>query len=164
MIRAGTTRFWDMYWFQFDVARAFVDSGMRGDREPGVPRLRRRARRRAARGRARRARPARRVRAAASRRRLGPHAIYTVDEPTLRFVAELAAARGVPVQIHLSETEDEVRDCVAAHGCRPAEYLDRIGLLTERTVLAHGVWLDAAELDARRRTRRDRSSPIRCRT
>ena len=52
----------------------------------------------------------------------------------------------MPVQIHLSETEAEVRDCVAAHGCRPAEYLDRLGLLTEHTVLAHGVWLDADEL------------------
>jgi 5-methylthioadenosine/S-adenosylhomocysteine deaminase len=77
---------------------------------------------------------------------LGPHAIYTVDEPTLRFIADLSAARDVPVQIHLSETEDEVRDCVEAHGCRPAEYVDRVGLLGERTVLAHGVWLDDAEL------------------
>src|SRR4051794_12848127 len=68
-------------------------------------------------------------------------------EPTLRFVAELAAERDVPVQIHLSETEDEVHDCLAAHGCRPARYLDRLGLLSDRTVLAHGVWLDDAELE-----------------
>jgi cytosine/adenosine deaminase-related metal-dependent hydrolase len=30
---------------------------------------------------------------------------------------------------------------------RPAAYLDRLGLLGERTVLAHGVWLDTAELE-----------------
>jgi 5-methylthioadenosine/S-adenosylhomocysteine deaminase len=30
---------------------------------------------------------------------------------------------------------------------RPAAYLDRVGLLGERTVLAHGVWLDQAELE-----------------
>jgi len=145
MIRAGTTRCWDMYWFQFDVARAFVDSGMRAtvsqvflsfDGAPDEARPE--------------AAPDGLDRLAEFgpllTPSLGPHAIYTVDEPTLRFVAELAAARGVPVQIHLSETEDEVRDCVEAHGCRPAEYLDRIGLLNERTVLAHGVWLDAAEL------------------
>jgi len=29
---------------------------------------------------------------------------------------------------------------------RPAAYLDRLGLLGERTVLAHGVWLDREEL------------------
>jgi 5-methylthioadenosine/S-adenosylhomocysteine deaminase len=146
MIRAGTTRFWDMYWYQFEVAHAVVDSGMRAtvsqvflsfDGAPdearpeaapeGLDRLA---------GFGDRVTPS-----------LGPHAIYTVDEPTLRFVAELAATRDVPVQIHLSETEGEVRDCVAAHGCRPAAYLDRLGLLTERTVLAHGVWLDDAELE-----------------
>jgi 5-methylthioadenosine/S-adenosylhomocysteine deaminase len=40
-----------------------------------------------------------------------------------------------------------VADCLAAHGERPAAYLDRLGLLGERTVLAHGVWLDRAELE-----------------
>jgi 5-methylthioadenosine/S-adenosylhomocysteine deaminase len=30
---------------------------------------------------------------------------------------------------------------------RPAAYLDRMGMLGERTVLAHGVWLDRAELE-----------------
>ncbi len=38
-------------------------------------------------------------------------------------------------------------DCVAAHGERPARYLDRVGLLSPRTVLAHGVWLDDDELE-----------------
>ncbi|MEO6470139.1 MAG: amidohydrolase family protein, partial [Acidimicrobiia bacterium] len=78
---------------------------------------------------------------------LGPHAIYTVDEAVLRGVAELSEATGAPVQIHLSETEDEVITCWADNGCRPTEYLDRIGLLTPRTVLSHGVWLDDAELE-----------------
>jgi 5-methylthioadenosine/S-adenosylhomocysteine deaminase len=145
MIRAGTTRFWDMYWFQFEVARAVVDSGMRATVSQvflsfeGAPDE---ARPEAAPdGLDRLATFGPRVTPS-----LGPHAIYTVDEPTLRFVAELSATRDVPVQIHLSETAGEVDDCVAAHGCRPAEYLDRVGLLTERTVLAHGVWLDATEL------------------
>jgi len=78
---------------------------------------------------------------------LAPHAIYTVTEDSLRWIAELASERGIPVQIHLSETEQEVPDCVAAHGERPSHYLDRVGLLTPRTVLSHGVWLDEAELE-----------------
>ncbi len=145
MIRGGTTRFWDMYWFQFEAARAVVDSGMRGtisqvflsfegapdDARPDA----------APEGLDRLAEFGPRVTPS-----LGPHAIYTVDDPTLRFIAELSADRDVPVQIHLSETRAEVDDCVAAHGCRPAEYLDRVGLLTDRTVLAHGVWLDDDEL------------------
>ena len=66
---------------------------------------------------------------------------------SLRWIAELAAERGITVQIHLSETEQEVADCLAARGERPAHYLDRVGLLTPRTVLSHGVWLDEAELE-----------------
>jgi 5-methylthioadenosine/S-adenosylhomocysteine deaminase len=77
---------------------------------------------------------------------LAPHAIYTVSEGSLAFIAALSAERGAPVQIHLSETAPEVEDCLAAHGRRPAAYLDDLGLLTERTLLAHGVWLDEDEL------------------
>jgi 5-methylthioadenosine/S-adenosylhomocysteine deaminase len=145
MIRSGTTRFWDMYWQPEQTARAVADAGLRatigaplidvnGD-EAGM-----------------------REAALSTLDHLGslgpwvapalaPHAIYTVSEGSLRWIAELAAERGVPVHIHLSETSGEVQDCVAAHGVRPAPYLDRLGLLTERTVLAHGVWLDPAELD-----------------
>ncbi len=44
----------------------------------------------------------------------------SVGEELLRWTAETAAERDLPVQIHLSETEKEVSDCVAAHGVRPA--------------------------------------------
>ena len=70
-----------------------------------------------------------------------------MTEESLRWIAELTAERGLPVQIHLSETEQEVTDCLAAHGIRPAHYLDRVGLLSPRTVLAHGTWLDDSELE-----------------
>jgi 5-methylthioadenosine/S-adenosylhomocysteine deaminase len=145
MIRTGTTRFWDMYWQPAATARAVRDSGLRatvggplfdagGDTaamqetalealeelaefEPEVA-------------------PA-----------LAPHAIYTVSEGLLRWAAELATERELPIHIHLSETEREVSDCLEQHGLRPAAYLDRLGMLGPRTILAHGVWLEEAELD-----------------
>jgi 5-methylthioadenosine/S-adenosylhomocysteine deaminase len=85
-----------------------------------------------------------------------------VSEELLRWTAETAAERGVAIHIHLSETEQEVDDCIAKHGERPAAYLDRLGMLGERTVLAHGVWLDGAELELiaeRAPTTRSTSSP-----
>ena len=51
------------------------------------------------------------------------------------------------MQIHLSETRDEVEACVRERGMRPAQYLDSCGLLGPDTVLAHGVWLDDSELE-----------------
>ncbi len=147
MIRAGTVRFWDMYWRVEAIARAVEDAGLRAT--IGVPLidLGDAAGEGPLRDRAERALdelggPRELVRPA-----LAPHAIYTVSEPSLRWIAEASAQRGIPVQIHLSETEGEVTRCVADHGARPAEYLDRVGLLGPGTLLAHGVWLDEAELE-----------------
>ena len=78
---------------------------------------------------------------------LGPHAIYTVGRESLEWLAGVASDREVPVHIHLSETEQEVHDCVEANGLRPAAYLDELGLLGPGTILAHGVWLDRSELE-----------------
>ncbi len=146
MVRTGTTRFLDMYWQPEAVARAVVDAGVRATVGPpmidpqsdsGIE--------------------ARDVELITSLDALGdygprvgravaPHSIYTVGTPGLEFAASTAADLGVPVHIHLSETEPEVDDCLARHGVRPAFYLDRLGLLTPSTVLAHGVWFDEDEL------------------
>jgi 5-methylthioadenosine/S-adenosylhomocysteine deaminase len=144
MLRSGTTRFWDMYWHPEATARAVADAGIRAtigaplfDLHGSPEQLREMAHRglEALAGFGPEITPA-----------LAPHAIYTVSEESLRWIGELSAERDLPVQIHLSETEAEVQDCLAEHGARPAFYLDRLGLLSERTVLAHGVWLDPEEL------------------
>ncbi|HEU4460973.1 MAG TPA: amidohydrolase [Solirubrobacterales bacterium] len=144
MLGSGTTRFWDMYWRPGATARAVADAGVRAtigaplfDLNGSPERLREAAQRglEELSGYGPEITPA-----------LAPHAIYTVSEESLRWIAELSAERDLPVQIHLSETEKEVQDCLAEHGERPAFYLDRLGLLSERTVLAHGVWLDPDEL------------------
>lgn len=144
MLRSGTTRFWDMYWHPEATARAVTDAGIRAtigaplfDLNGSPGELRESAHRslEALAELGPRISPA-----------LAPHAIYTVSEESLRWIGELSGERGLPVQIHLSETEKEVQDCLAEHGERPAFYLDRLGMLSERTVLAHGVWLDPDEL------------------
>jgi 5-methylthioadenosine/S-adenosylhomocysteine deaminase len=147
MIRSGTTRFFDMYWFGPDVARAVSDSGVRAavssvlidQLDP-------------ARGEALRPQVLDwldRIGEAGERvvASLGAHAIYTVSPESLAWFAALGAEREIPLQIHLSETEQEVNDCLEAHGRRPAAYLDELGFLGPRTLLAHGVWLDDAELE-----------------
>ncbi|MBV8947955.1 MAG: amidohydrolase family protein, partial [Solirubrobacterales bacterium] len=145
MVRSGTVRFWDMYWHPEAAARAVHDAGLRAT--VAAPLIDADGRSEAMRAAALRsldelAGLGHRIDAG-----LAPHAIYTVTEDSLRWIAELAAERGLPVQIHLSETEQEVADCLAARGERPAHYLDRVGLLTSRTVLSHGVWLDESELE-----------------
>lgn len=144
MIRSGTTRFWDMYWHPEATARAVADAGIRAT--IGAPLFDATGDVEGMKESALRSLDALADCGPAIAPALAPHAIYTVSEDSLRWIAELAAEREVPVHIHLSETEKEVQDCIAAHGERPARYLDRLGLLTERSVLAHGVWLDPEEL------------------
>lgn len=145
MIRTGTTRFWDMYWHPGATARAVADAGLRAtiggplfDADGGTEAMRETT----LRNLEELADFGGEIGAA-----LAPHAIYTVSERLLRWVAELASERGLPIHIHLSETEQEVEDCIEQHRVRPAAYLDRLGVLGERTLLAHGVWLDEAELE-----------------
>jgi 5-methylthioadenosine/S-adenosylhomocysteine deaminase len=146
MIRSGTVRFWDMYWQPEAVARAVQDAGVRASVAlPLVDGLD------AGKSDALRADAERSLDALADAGprvtpTLGPHSIYLVSEKSLHWIADLSSERDLRVHIHLSETEGEVRDCVAARGVRPAPYLDRIGVLTPRTILAHGVWLDDDEL------------------
>ena len=147
MLRSGTTGFVDMYWHGPSVARAVADSGMRAVVssvfiDGGDP----------ARGAAQRSAVIDDVEAIGSygpliTPALGPHAVYTVSPESLEWRGGVAAERGLPVHIHLSETQGEVNDCVAAHGVRPPALLDRCGLLGASTVCAHGNWLNHDELD-----------------
>jgi 5-methylthioadenosine/S-adenosylhomocysteine deaminase len=147
MIRSGTTRFFDMYWHGVEAARAVVDAGVRAAISSVLIDQLDPAKGEGMRGevlesldRIAEANP----RVSPS---LGPHAIYTVSSGSLSWIAEVATERQIPLQIHLSETEQEVSDCLEAHGKRPAAYLDELGFLGPRTLLAHGVWLDEAELE-----------------
>ncbi len=145
MVRNGTGRFWDMYWHPEAAARAVRDAGLRAT--VAAPLIDSDGRTEAMREAALRSLEAVSESGERVDGGLAPHAIYTVSEDSLRWIAELAAEPGITVQIHLSETEQEVIDCVAERGERPAHYLDRVGLLTPHTVLAHGVWLDESELE-----------------
>jgi 5-methylthioadenosine/S-adenosylhomocysteine deaminase len=145
MIRTGTTSFWDMYWHPQATARAVADAGITAT--IGAPLFDRDGNPEGMRETALRSLDRLAELGPAVMPALAPHSIYTVSEDSLRWIAELGAERGVPIQIHLSETEHEVEECVVAHGMRPAAYLDRLGMLNERTVLAHGVWFDREELE-----------------
>ncbi len=146
MIRSGTLRCWDMYFHATEVARACADAGLRAAVSQvilGIPDAPAEARPEAAEdGLARLAGYGPLITPC-----LGPHAIYTVGPDALRSIAEVSDRHDAPVHIHLAETAGEVDDCVREHGLRPVPYLDALGLITERSVLAHGVHLDDAELE-----------------
>jgi 5-methylthioadenosine/S-adenosylhomocysteine deaminase len=147
MIRSGTARFFDMYWHGTEAARAVVDAGLRASVSSVMIDGLDPAKGESMRGEVTESLDRIDGAGGAVSPSLGPHAIYTVSSESLAWLAEVAAEREISLQIHLSETEKEVTDCVEAHGKRPAAYLDDLGFLGPRTLLAHGVWLDQAELE-----------------
>lgn len=79
---------------------------------------------------------------------LAPHAPYTVSDSTLERVATYAAELDVPVHLHLHETDDEIRESLAAHHERPLERLRRVGLLGPGLIAVHAVHMEPGEIDA----------------
>lgn len=73
---------------------------------------------------------------------LAAHSLYACSEPLLRRVAGMVTERKCHLQIHLAETEDEVRQCRERHGCSPVDRLQELGLLGPDLLIAHGVWLN----------------------
>lgn len=82
---------------------------------------------------------------------VAPHSAYALSESALSTVGEFVAAQAeagdpIGVHIHLSEQPGEADAVTARTGLSATAYLDRLGVLTNRTVAAHGVWLDAADI------------------
>ncbi len=76
---------------------------------------------------------------------LCPHAVYTCSPQTLRKSLELALREDVYVHTHTAETQQEVEASLQQFGKRPVEHLHSLGLLTEKTLMAHVVWTTEEE-------------------
>ncbi|MEO1061918.1 MAG: amidohydrolase [Actinomycetota bacterium] len=71
----------------------------------------------------------------------GPHSLYDLPPAALTEIGRRAVADGVPVTIHLEETEAERELVIDRHGRTATEVLAEIGFLAARPLCAHGVWL-----------------------
>jgi 5-methylthioadenosine/S-adenosylhomocysteine deaminase len=148
MIRAGTTTYCDMYYFEDAVADETFKAGMRGVLgetiiDFPVPDNKTHAE------------------AIAYAERfvnkwknnslitpaLAPHAPYTVSTEHLQNVRRVSDKLNAPVLIHVSETRKEVEDSIESKKLRPVEYLESIGFLNNRVIAAHTVHVSDAEID-----------------
>jgi 5-methylthioadenosine/S-adenosylhomocysteine deaminase len=156
MIRSGTTTFCDMYLFEDRVAQAAKQAGMRavvgevlydfpsphyGPIEQGL-------------------------KFTESLIRywqedplitiaVEPHALYTCSPELLKRCRQVADRYGVPLIIHLSETQSEVEEVYKKYGKRPVDHLENLDLFSSPLIACHCVWLTGEEMDllARRKVR-----------
>lgn len=78
---------------------------------------------------------------------VAPHAVYTTTPEMLERTWSLAESSNTLWVIHLAETTTETAECIEKFGARPLAYLDSIGCIGPRTMLAHGVDLNTEEMD-----------------
>lgn len=77
---------------------------------------------------------------------LGPHAPYSCSEEYLKEVAALARELGLGMHTHISESQFEQMTIREQYGCTPAEFFDRCGILTDKTIAAHCVYVNDSDI------------------
>src|SRR5439155_4048181 len=71
-----------------------------------------------------------------------PHSIHAASPEMIQAGAKLAEELDVPFHIHVAEGRYEREQSLSQHGLSPVRFLDSLGVLSERTVMLHCVWVD----------------------
>lgn len=155
MLLSGTTTCCDGYFYEADVAKAVMESGIRAITGQGVidfpaPGV---------------ADPKNNVKTAIEfvknfmgvSPRLSPsifcHSPYTCSKETLMAAKKAANSLGVLFQIHVAETQNEVNMVQGAKKMSIVEYLDSIDILDEKTLMIHSIWIDENDIDVIKKSR-----------
>lgn len=78
---------------------------------------------------------------------LGAHSPYNCTPDLLVSVKQAADELGLPFTIHVAENRREIDIIAERFGCGPVRHLHQLGILDRRSILAHCVWLDEAEIE-----------------
>jgi 5-methylthioadenosine/S-adenosylhomocysteine deaminase len=147
MIKGGTTSFCDMYLFAKDVARATEIAGVRGwigevlydfpspnygDPANGFIYLQEML--------------DQYKYNSLITTTVDPHSVYTCSPDLLKKLSDIAEKSQSLYHIHLSENQAEVQTCQERYNCTPVAHLENLGVLSERTLAAHCVVLDDADI------------------
>ena len=78
---------------------------------------------------------------------LAPHSVRACPADWLEEIGRYAASEGLPLHVHADEQPREIEECLAEHGVRPIELLDRCGCLGSHATVVHATHADGRELD-----------------
>ncbi|NJN43919.1 MAG: amidohydrolase, partial [Anaerolineae bacterium] len=78
---------------------------------------------------------------------LGPHSPYVCPPDFLKQVAEVAAERQLTVHLHVSESEEQVKNSLQSHGKTPVAHLEALGIFDGNCIAAHCLVVSDEDLD-----------------
>ncbi len=78
---------------------------------------------------------------------VAPHSVRACPPEWLEPIGEYAREHELPLHIHADEQPREIEECLAEHGLRPIELIERTGCLTDRTTVIHATHANGDELD-----------------
>ena len=146
MIRSGITSFSDMYFFVGDIAEAVKETGIRGFLSLSVTD-----------GEGEREKALRETEefietwdGSENGRinvRIAPHAPYTCSDEFLKNLVELSTIYDKGINIHVSESQEEMDESFEKYGMSPVERLDKLGVLRDNTIAVHCVNLSDRDIE-----------------
>jgi putative selenium metabolism protein SsnA len=77
---------------------------------------------------------------------IGAHASFTLGNDTLTALGNLVRIHDCGVHIHVAEDKADLRDPQTKHRVDIVKRLERFGILTDKSILAHGVHLNSRQL------------------
>jgi len=78
---------------------------------------------------------------------IGAHAGFTVGDDTLESLADAVRTTGRGIHIHLAEDKYDAVDSRYRHSLDLVERLDKVGALTPKGIIGHGLWLTLSEIE-----------------
>lgn len=76
----------------------------------------------------------------------GMHAQFTISDETFEYARSITPS-DVGFHIHVAEGIEDLHDCLSKHGKRIVDRLDDFGILGEKTMLAHCIYVNSHEMD-----------------
>ncbi len=77
---------------------------------------------------------------------LAPHSIRAVPLPFLLEAVRYARSHNMPIHMHVAEQPAEIEACLAEHGLRPVELLEKSGVLAPDFTAVHATHATAEEI------------------
>jgi len=77
---------------------------------------------------------------------LAPCSPFSVTPALMKESAALARRHGLHLHTHVAETLDEESFCLEKAGCRPLEYMERLGWVGPDVFYAHAIYLNQDEI------------------